>query len=807
MKVFKLTALSSLFFLTACGGGGSSTPTMPTPVPTPPPVPSPVPSPDTTPPVITIKGNSTVNLNLNTAFQEPGVTANDTRDGSVPVEISGEVNSAQLGKYILTYRAKDSSGNEASVTREVNVTGFRDTNTLCVPTAPTNSQPGEVAIVKAFPNLPKLNSPLALVQPINKSDFWLVALREGKIVSFENKPTVAKVSAVLDISAKVSTEFEMGFTGLTIHPNYPNDNRIFAVYNDNTQSGRSTISSFKINPTTLTIESDSENVLLTLPQPAMNHNGGDIAFGPDGYLYVAFGDGGNERSQSQNLSNLLGAMIRLDVSGTGYTIPADNPFNSGQAKCSNGSSASSAQCPEIFAYGFRNPWRWSFDKLTGDLWVADVGESTFEEVNKVVISGNYGWPIMEGDQCFEGQSCSKSNLKLPITQYPRSIGISTVGGYVYRGSDSPSLAGQYLWGDTLSSQFLSIPANSSVGTNFKKIFNSQKTIAGMAQDNDGEVYLLNLQGDKGDGIYKIAASGGTTNASMPTKLSEVGCFDTVNKRSSQGVFDYQINSVLWSDGADKTRSFAIPDNEKIKISDDGDFEFPTNSILIKHFLNNTNYLETRLLVNHSSGWQGYSYEWNEQQTDAVLLDGAKTKDVGNFVHSYPSKSQCTICHTSAAKLSLGIETSQLNLTHTELKNNQLDFLSSGDFLSQALVSSVQPKLFALDDTTATAEQRARSYLHSNCSGCHRPGTAGSFIDLRFDTKLAQTNTCDVAPTLGEMGAVDAKRIAPGRAKDSVLLLRMQTLDSNRMPPLASLLVDQPAVNIVEEWIDSLVDCK
>ncbi len=762
-------------------------------------------------PVITLIGDDPLILVQGSDYNEPGATATDEEDGDVTVTISGTVDINTIDIYTITYSATDSDDNTTEVTRNVHVVidPVRFSNIDCIPPEPIIGGLGQVDIEARFVNLPTLSSPLAMVQPSSDSSFWFVALRAGRIVNFDNTSTANNATTVLDISSRVSTTLEMGMTGLAFHPDYPTDNRIFVVYNDLTQQGRSTLSSFNVNTTTRMVDPDSEEVFLTLDQPANNHNGGDIAFGPNGLLYVAFGDGGANANESQDLTNLLGTMIRIDVSTSPYTIPESNPLNTGQTRCDTGerSGNDTTHCPEIYAYGFRNPWRWSFDSETGDLWLADVGQRTFEEVNKVIINGNYGWPIMEANACFNNSNCDTTGLQLPITQYPRSVGVSTVGGYVYRGDDYPNLVGQYIWGDTFSQQFLSIPANASVGSDFTPIFSSGRTIAAMAQGNDGEIYLLNLNGGSGNTIFQVTSNGGEpTSVVMPTQLSQVGCFNTQTKSSSTGVVDYNVLSPLWSDGADKQRSFAIPDGETIEITNEGDFLFPTDTVLIKHFLDNDRFLETRLFIHHPFGWRGYSYEWNTEQTDAILLDEGKTVDINGFVHTFPSSSECAICHTNAANHSLGLEVPQLNAVNPALGINQLDFLSEAGYLSELLDSEDEPQLYALDDGNATLEQRARSYLHSNCSGCHRPGSTASFMDLRITTELNQTNTCNVQPSAGNLGVNNAFRLSPRNADRSVLLLRMETLSDDRMPPLASSRVDQAAVDVIRDWINSLQDC-
>lgn len=653
-----------------------------------------------------------------------------------------------------------------------------------------------------------------MVQPLNDGSFWFIGDREGRVYSFANDEEASSLTSVLDISSRVSTSgVETGFTGMAFHPNYPDDNRIFVMYND--ANWTSTLSSFTVNTDSLVVDPNSETVFLQVDQPGGNHNGGDIAFDSDGLLYATLGDGGEgfdggTAEYAQRNGNLLGTVIRIDISETPYAIPNDNPFNTGQARCNNTSLERSETCPEIYAYGLRNPWRFSIDMETDAVWLGDVGEDTYEEVNRVEAGGNYGWPIMEGPECFSSPNCDTSGLSLPIVAYTHDEGQSVVGGYVYRGTQAPALTGKYIYGDIYTQQFFEVDADAPAGSSLDFSFNSQRQIFTMAQGNDGEVYLINSQPDdaapSGDAIFRLSDSGGVT-VDMPNSLSDTGCFNTAEKTSPSGVFDYNIISQLWSDGAEKTRAFAIPDDTTIDVLVDGDFDFPTDSVLIKHFLDDGVYLETRLFINHSTGWQGYSYEWNDEQTDASLLTDGKTKAVGDYVHIYPTRAQCTSCHTNAANGSLGIELLQLNRDSTALNANFIDYLSEAGYLTTTQSSSNSPTLYSLDDDTATLEQRARSYLHSNCSGCHRPNAVFADMDLRFSTSFADTDTCGVNATVGDLGVSGAQRIAPGNPDASVMLLRMETDDPDeRMPTLGTNVEHEAATALIRSWISSLSGC-
>ncbi len=677
----------------------------------------------------------------------------------------------------------------------------RNPNPNCL--APPSQQQGAISLVPAFSNLPSLNGLLGLFQPPGDSSQWFAMLRDGLVVRFDNSPSASATQLVLDITGKVSTFFEMGLTGFAFHPDYPTDNRFFVLYNDLSNNQRSTLSSFAVSNNVAA----NEQVLLTLEQPAGNHNGGNIAFGNDGMLYLAFGDGGADRNTSQNLNTLHGKMLRLDVSNpVAYSIPVDNPFNQGQGFCATGQG--NGTCPEIYAYGFRNPWRWGFDRQSGDLWLADVGQSTLEEVDRVISGGNYGWPIMEGSQCFQSSSCNQNNLQLPIAEYGRSQGTSIAGGFVYRSMAVTALFGRYLFADTFAGTIWTLPGNASTGTEETELIaGSGLTIASFAQGNDGAVLVLNMNGSSGQGIYRFEAVGAGLN--IPATLSATGCFDTANKTAVSGTENYAVNSELWSDGAAKLRVFALPDSTQISITTNDDFEFPVGSVLIKHFLNNDTYLETRLFMHHDLGWRGYSYEWRSDQSDADLLDVGKVINVNGFSHIIPSRGQCFTCHTDAAGVSLGLEVAQLNRDITfpnQATANHLSALVEQGFISDTLDPSVAVKLFSVEDGAATLADRARSYLHSNCSQCHRPGSGTDNMDFRFDTAFTNMGVCDQNPTSGNLGIINARRLAPGDSAASIIVARMARRGDDQMPPLATALVDDQAVQVVSDWIDSLTGC-
>jgi glucose/arabinose dehydrogenase len=265
----------------------------------------------------------------------------------------------------------------------------------------------------------------------------------------------------------------------------------------------SVISRFRSIDNGLTLDSTMEDIILTIPQNRTNHNGGQIAFGPDGFLYMGWGDGGGANDQfgnAQTTTNLLGTFTRIDVDGGApYAIPAGNPFVANAANpCPQG--VGGGDCPEIFAWGMRNPWRWSFDSQTGDLWAGDVGQGMWEEIDRITIGQNYGWPIREGAHCRPPTTgCATAGLTEPITEYDHTVGNSITGGFVYRGTAVPELQNFYVFGDFISGRIWAIPAASQQGTVPMEILSSGISLVAFAEGNDGELYVLNIAG----GMHQI----------------------------------------------------------------------------------------------------------------------------------------------------------------------------------------------------------------------------------------------------------------------------------------------------------------
>jgi uncharacterized repeat protein (TIGR03806 family) len=305
-------------------------------------------------------------------------------------------------------------------------------------------------------------------------------------------------------------------------------------------------------------------------------------------------------------------------------------------------------------------------------------------------------------------------------------------------------------------------------------------------------------------------------AGLPARLAETGCFDPADPaRPLPALIPYGVNASLWSDGAEKERWLALPDGGRIHIKADGDWELPPGAVLIKTFRLGGRPIETRFLVRHLGGeWSGYTYGWNEAGTDATLLaDGSHRRGVGDAEWHYPSRGECRECHTAAAGYSLGLETAQLDRTFDYpggRRANQLTTLARLGLFADPLPAGAEggSALPRPDDARAPLEARARAYLHANCAHCHRPEVDNSgSVDLRFGTRLAATMSCDAKPLKGSLGyGAHMRIIAPGKPEASMVVLRMNILESGRMPTVASLAIDHAGVALLSDWIRSIVRC-
>ncbi|MGO4495870.1 sorbosone dehydrogenase family protein [Paenibacillus sp. 2RAB27] len=350
---------------------------------------------------------------------------------------------------------------------------------------PSSTTSSSISLTPIFePN--NFDHPVGLEHRVNSPQLLYIVEQPGRILSVNLDKPKEKPALMLDITGRVNDSGnEQGLLGLAFHPKDPT--LAYMNYTTETHTIIARYNTLPNNPSLL--DPNSEQVLLTIKQPYPNHNGGQLAFGPDGYLYIATGDGGSSgdpQNNSQNLQSLLGKILRIDVdkpaNGLLYAIPADNPFIGKGAK-------------EIYAYGLRNPWRFSFDTVTGKLWAADVGQNRFEEINLIEKGKNYGWHIQEGFECYEPkEGCNKTGLEQPLFTYGRDQGVSITGGYVYRGTKLPELIGWYVYADYGTGNIWALSQQSDGTIKNRILLASGLNIASFGTDAAGELYLSTQDG-------------------------------------------------------------------------------------------------------------------------------------------------------------------------------------------------------------------------------------------------------------------------------------------------------------------------
>ncbi|MEM7235213.1 MAG: PQQ-dependent sugar dehydrogenase, partial [Planctomycetota bacterium] len=663
--------------------------------------------------------------------------------------------------------------------------------------------------VPAFPNL-SFDQPVYIAWAPGDSSLVYVVEHPGTIRRFANDAGTTTSEVFLDLTDRVSSATqEEGLIGFAFHPDFPATPHIYVHY--------SLISPRRSRLSRITLGGDglgdpsTETTFLEFSQPFGNHNGGMLAFGPDGKLYISVGDGGSAndpQNNAQDRSNLLGNMLRLNDDGS---IPDDNPF-----------VGTAGVRAEIWAYGLRNPWRFSFDRETGEIWLGDVGQSAFEEIDIIERGANYGWRLFEGErENINPSGLEFSSFAEPVHTYGRSVGASVTGGYVYRGTAYPSLVGKYIYGDFSSGRVFALTSVGGDVIQDEELFTMSRP-SSFGEDPDGEIYICSFGGS----LFRLEASEDEVEPeSPPANLSETGLFSDLSSLDpSPGLIEYSVNWSFWSDGATKRRWIALPGSARIGFSEATAWNFPVGTVIVKHFelagADTSIRVETRVLVRSLSSWDGYTYQWNDAGTDAALVNEATTADyevatadggTETQTWSFPA-GQCSRCHTDVAGFVLGVGTAQLNRDHDYvlLADNQLRAWNHISLFDADLFEGVDdnPAIYAAlpnENEEGTATERARAYLDVNCAMCHQPdGPTTSTLDLRFDTAESDLQALDVVPVGETFGLETPRLVTPGTKEASTLWLRMGTTDEGtRMPPVSILNVDEAGVDLIGEWIDSL----
>lgn len=743
----------------------------------------------------------------------------------------------------------------------------------------------ELAVVDAFPGL-TFQRPVGLVSPPGDLSRLFVMEIAGqlKVIPDVTSPTPTS-SIVLDLPAAINgrspgesiqggANQECGLLGAAFHPQFQS-NGYFYVFYSVVQSGvtgfRQRVSRFTIPPEQIqspnpVADHGSELILIDQYDRGPNHQGGDMHFGPDGYLYISVGDEENPndfRLNSQRIDrNFFAGMLRIDVDklpgnlepndhaavpkdeiqgapgqfAARFSVPADNPWVG--ATEFNGQPVDPALVrTEWFAVGLRSPWRFSIDPLTGEIWLGDVGQDRYEEINVITAGGNFGWVFREGAHDIAASNPNWATKPPgftsidPLYEYVHNNmagdaaykGNSVTGGLVYRGSRIPSLQGHYLFGDQVSGHLWSLIRDGNGQPVVTRIAGLPSVSSFGTDPSNGDVLMTSTRAavSAADSYPLMRLVATTPDSSFPTQLSDTRLFaDLTDLSPSPGLLPYTPNLRFWSDHAEKQRWFAITDPAAAMTWEkEGPWQYPAGMLWVKHFdmemirgnPATRKRIETRVLVRNGSGAYGVSYRWNEDGTDATLVeDGGETFLLEIEVDgqptmqmwSIPGRAQCMVCHTENAGHALSFNTRQLNRDGDihGFTGNQIELLHAAGYIHNppdpvpSLAAHVTPT-----DTTQPLEKRVRSYLDVNCGYCHQPGGSGGGWDGRGQLTLEQTGLIRGLVTAPKHP--DDRMIVPGDVTHSVILSRLaETNDYTRMPPLATSVTDPEGIALLTEWI-------
>ncbi len=677
--------------------------------------------------------------------------------------------------------------------------------------------PAPLTVERVFPGI-TFENPVDFAA-LPGGDRWVVADQSGRIWAFRNKPGATERELVLDW-AKQRTPAR-GILGITFHPGFATNRFLYLNHNEGSKPDGSRVSRLKVTSLDpMRVDPASEQVVIQWT--GGGHNGCTLAFGPDGYLYISTGDGAfpdppdKLYSTGQDISDLLSSVLRIDVNRTegtnNYAVPKDNPF-----------VQTPGARPEVWAFGFRNPFRMSFDSVSGDLFVGDVGFEQWEMIYRVVRGGNYGWAITEGPNTHVRTDLKPGPGPIlpPLVSIPHSEGASVTGGRVYHGKKFPKLAGAYIYGDWETGKFWATRHKDGQLVSNDELCKTMLKPVSFAADSDGELLVLDYNG----GLHRfVANTAPPANQAFPRKLSETGIFTSLTPLTpAPGVEAYAPIAPMWNDGAVAKHHLAIPrdgiivaTNSRLIISGRM-WYFPKDTVFTRTLTldlkrgeaASARRIETQLLHFDGQTWNPYSYRWNAAQTDADLVAAEGTGDTFTVTDAsapggrreipwrFASRSECLRCHNAWSGETVGFNLMQLNAVRP---NGEFNRLEEG-----GLVQSVPPfSLVNPYDATQPIEDRARSWLHANCAACHRNGAGGAVpAHLNVDKKLGELRVVDVKPTRGDFGLTDARIIAPGRPYSSVLLWRVATEGAGHMPAIGTRTVDDAGVKLLRDWIANM----
>jgi glucose/arabinose dehydrogenase len=725
-------------------------------------------------------------------------------------------------------------------------------------------------VERAYPKL-KMNFPI-LVRHIPGSDQLLTINEESSygdtvINQMNDDPNTAASSKILALKG---VAYDIAFD-----PRFKENGFIYIGWNgagEKEKAKHSKVTRYTMSPRP-PYKLDKDSAKLIIEWASDGHNGAAVCFGNDGMMYITSGDGTSDSDTNvtgQRMDLLLAKVLRIDVDhpdkGKAYSVPKDNPFvNLKDAR------------PETWAIGLRNPWRIHCDKKTGHIWVGNNGQDLWEQIYFVRKGDNFGWSVYEGSHPFYlNRKLGPAAHTKPTLEHHHSEARSMTGGLVYYGEKYPDLIGAYVYGDYSTGRIWAAKHDGNKVVWHKELAQTRLQITGFGTDSKGEILICDHNGNNEGGLFALVPTPKETKPkTFPKKLSESGLFTSVNGHKMQpAMIPYSVNSPLWSDGAYKERWLGLPGADStIDYKRNRGWGFPDQTVIVKSFAlefeegkpESRRWIETRFLTKQGKEWFGYSYRWNDEQTDAVLVESmGADKDYSIRTRTglkaqrwhYPSRSECMVCHSRAAEWVLGLSEAQMNkdLDYGGCIDNQLrvfDHLglfkqfNKGDQtkeilreqleaqgwderkIKEYLAKKTDPKLkndpakamtdFSPNnyrkladpyDRKADIQLRARSYLHSNCAQCHvEAGGGNAQMELEFHLKPDRMKVVDVKPVHNSFGLADARLVAPGHPERSVLLRRLSHREQGYMPPLATNVVDKEAVEMLSEWIRKMPERK
>ena len=653
------------------------------------------------------------------------------------------------------------------------------------------------------------------------SDRVLVLEQGGKLFSFVDSPDASSRDLVIDFAKQISDVKNV--YAFTLHPKFEQNGYLYACFikapnqDDGTLVARFSVS--KTDPPTIDVRSQKD----VITWRSGGHNGCCLKFGPDGFLYISTGDAApanppDTMKTGQDISDLLSSILRLDVDhpeeGQNYRIPQDNPFVDHEGARG-----------EIWAYGLRNPWRMSFDRKTGDLWCGDVGWELWEMLYRIDRGGNYGWAVTEGPQSTHPEWPRGPTPILPPTiDHLHTESSSITEGLTYYGSQLKELHGVHIYGDYDTGKFWGFRFDDGRVVDHRELADTTHRVVGFGEDTRGELLIIDHIGGT---LHRLVPNPQRAETSdFPRQLSESGLFSSIGQLTpAAGVVAYSINAEPWADHATAERLVAVPGEESVRPGGKA-WSFPKDSVLVKTLSlemkagdpQTRRRIETQLLHFDGREWLPYTYEWNDEQTDAALVGATGSErlfeirdenapdGVRQQTWRFAGRAECQRCHNKWSGPPLGFQTAQLNVPATDGDESvdQLSRLVNMRLIDQSVPEKDRPQLANPGDTRATIESRARAYLHANCGHCHRKHAGGAVLShMHFDLALKDTNMLRARPTQGTFGIHAAQVIAPGDVARSVLLYRISKLGGGRMPRLGSSEVDRSGVALIANWLAQL----